>query len=561
MDADPGQRRRTGPRQRVCVACPRCGQGYRIPARLVGRRLLCRHCRSTWRAEEIPLQEFHSGKLTGAGSSSDSGTIGLPQDLSPSDSSGSIGIDTSWAGRKLGRYQVLSVLGHGGMAVVWRAHDETLRRDAALKILHRRGDKRDKDDSGGNGGNGGSLNADLFMQEARAIARLQHPSVVSIFEVGRETGQIFLALEMMEGGTLKEYVERYGCIPPRELWALMVGPARALALAHRRGIIHRDIKPTNLMFDDHGHLKLMDFGLADVAQEAASERMRGKTVGSLGWIAPETARAQPTTAASDIYNSGLAILYALTGRPWLHAPSRGELMALHRDPPPLDLSGIKGLTPRGEAILKTCLAVEPSDRYLTADRLADALQQCADEDPTEISRARKSHAGVAATAFLIGGLLMAAGALHYFNQLFDKENELSQPAIPGWRSAAAGPSGVASPAAADVAAPESPQPSGTGLEPAESQTAMALDGGEGSTTENLRRPWPEVFNGAELRFVGTSRGRVFHLPTSECGRSIYASNLLSFESLQEAREAGRQPCVRCRPAASRIGVAVVPEDD
>ncbi|MEE8385853.1 MAG: serine/threonine-protein kinase, partial [Dehalococcoidia bacterium] len=299
-------------------------------------------------------------------------------------------IDKSWAGRTLGRYQVLSVLGHGGMAAVWRAHDETLRRDAALKILHRRGDQ---------GGNGGTLNADLFMQEAQAIAKLQHPAVVTIFEVGREADQVFLALELMEGGTLKEYVERYGCIPPRELWALMVGPARALALAHRRGIIHRDIKPTNLMFDDHGHLKLMDFGLADVAQEVASERLRGKTVGSMGWIAPETARAEPTTAASDIYSIGLAILYALSGRPWLHAPSRGELMALHRDPPSLDLSRIKGMTPRGEAILRTCLAVEPTDRYLTAGRLADALQQCADEDPTEISRARKSQALVAAAAF------------------------------------------------------------------------------------------------------------------------------------------------------------------
>lgn len=549
----PGQDQPMQPQRRVCVACPRCGQGYRIPKRLLGRRLSCRHCREEWRAKEISTTEFRSGKLTGDGS--DSGTVVLPSDLSRAGTPSSTGIDTSWAGRRLGRYDIISVLGHGGMAAVWRAHDESLSRDVAVKVLHSRRSRH---------GSSGHLDADLFKQEARAIAKLQHPSVVSIFEVGEETGQVFLALELMEGGTLKEHVERYGRIPPRELCARMAGPARALALAHRRGIIHRDIKPSNLMFDDHGHLKLMDFGLADVAHEATSRRMRGKTVGSMGWIAPETAKGQPARAASDIYSFGLALAYGLMGKPWLQAPSRGELMELHRNPPKLNLSGIKGLTASAARIVETCLATEPSDRYLSADRVADALQACAEEDPVALSRTRKSKASVAVVAAVFGGLLVGAAVLQYFIELVNRESELRQPVVARRSTAVVepvGPAAAESPVGAAAVAE-------TGLDVAPAPLAVADVGrlgqgrflGEG-LGEDGRRPWPEVLDGLMLRIVGTRKGRVFHLATSECGRSIYASNLVSFGSVAEALEADRTPCSRCRPAEREVGVAVGPDDN
>jgi len=421
-----GRDQSASPQRRVCVACPACRQGYRISARLIGRRLICRHCHHEWRAQEIDPAEFRSGRLTGEERTPDSGTIALPEEMPPTAGSSSVAIDMSWAGRELGRYRVLSLLGQGGMGSVWRSHDATLRRDVALKILNR---------SQGKGGDGG-LNAELFLQEARAVAKLQHPSVVSIYEVVEDQGQIFLALELMEGGTLKEYVERFGRVPPRELFRMMIGPTKALAVAHKRGIIHRDVKPGNLMFDDHGNLKLMDFGLAEVAQEVASERMRGKAVGSLGWIAPETARGLGTTAASDIYGMGLVMLYALTGRPFFQSKSRAELIAMHQNPPPLDFSGIKGLTPNGAALLRKCLTVDQADRFLTADLLADALQDCASEDPSLKKEMQRTVAKWVVVFSVIITLVISCVAVWVYTiRMSEQRRYLGPPATVGPRQA------------------------------------------------------------------------------------------------------------------------------
>lgn len=558
MDQTPGQDRTAESERRACVACPRCGQGYRVSARLLGRRMICRQCREKWRAVELSPEDFRSGRLMKEDSSSTAGEIDLPDDLPEAGSSGSssVVIDTRWAGRTLGRYRVMSVLGHGGMAVVWRAHDDALRRDVALKILTQRE----------SGNEHGGLNAELFMQEARAIAKLQHPSVVPIYEVAQDQGEVFLALELMEGGTLRQYVERYGRIPPRELWSMMIQPAKALALAHRVGIVHRDIKPTNLMFDDHGHLKLMDFGLADVAREAASEKLRGKAVGSLGWIAPETARGQSTTPAGDIYGMGLIMLYALRGKAWLTAASKAEFMALHRNPPPLDLSGIRGLTPNGAALLRKCLAVEPLERFASAALLADALQECADENPTQRSRRRKSHASVAVVAALIGGGLVGIAALRYSFGLLERQDQLRRPVVTRWNTvgqetdAPLLTSDVKSPPKAPDA-PLAALPKGKVKAPAAAKQAE-------KPADDPRRPWPEVYPDGRFAFVASTKSNVFHRADSDCGRSIFASNLVTFASVEEALAAGRKPCPKCHPsdaarpaARGETGIVAGPSED
>ncbi len=517
--------------RRVCVACPRCGQGYRVSESFLGRRLVCRHCREEWRATELPPEDFRSGKLMAAGSSSDG--VDLPDDLPVAGSSGSsVAIDMGWAGQQLGRYRVLSVLGQGGMGVVWRAHDDALRRDVALKILNRGNRRR---------GSPGGLNAELFMQEARAIARLQHPSVVAIYEVAQDRNEIFLALELMEGGTLQEYVERYGRIPPRELWSMMVGPARALALAHRQEIIHRDVKPSNLMFDEHGHLKLMDFGLADVAREAASERMRGKPVGSLGWIAPETARGEGTTAKSDIYGMGLVMLYALLGRQPLHAYSKAEYLDLHRNPPEPKLHEIKGLTPKAATLLRTCLAVDPAKRYDSAALLAEALQECAEEDPAGRFRERTSHVGIALVAAVIGGLLVGAVAFRYFASLVEQESNLRQPVVrrpllPAEQAMQWTP----------------PNPTGAVTAGAESAADRSVD---------LNRPWPLVLTGEPPRIVGSKKDDFYHRADRECGRAILASDLVAYESTAAAEADHRRPCPTCHPQTSERKLDVVSGPD
>jgi len=539
MPMKPDQRaeKKQEPHQRVRVACPNCHQGYRITARLLGRRLVCRHCRQEWRATEAasevagearssdanvaaPLTESSGGDPV-----SDSTRAVLPEDLPPAAGSSSVVIDTSWVGRQLGRYRIVSILGQGGMGVVWRARDDTLNRDVALKILNQR--------KGGTSG----LNTELFMQEARAVAKLQHPAVVSIFDVGQDEGQVFLALELMERGTLKEYVDRdvKGPVPPRELFELMIGPAKALALAHKRGIIHRDIKPSNLMFDDHGHLKLMDFGLADVAQELASRKMRGKAVGSLGWVAPETVRGEGTTAQSDIYAMGLVMYYALTARPWLHAKSRSKLIALHQNPPELDLSGVKGLTSRAQWMLRKCLATNLADRFQSADELAEALYACAEEDPVAISERRKSYASIAAVAAVFGLLVGTGGVMYYFLDRDAKLNELATPVR--WYP-------ITTPQNA------SPVPFQPESRPPSVSTPDRDLERRFKTIAEAHVPWPQVpylVNPATFSFVAGKDDKFFHRPDQACGRKILASDLLTFSTFQQAAASARSPCPDCRP--------------
>ncbi len=529
MDPTLDSNKVTDPQRKTAVSCPSCQQGYRLPARLLGRRLVCRHCRNEFRAKEVDSSSLNQLRPAEPTQSTDSGRSGLDGDNPPSAGAPSVAIDTRWAGQNLGRYKILSVLGQGGMGVVWRGHDDKLRRDVALKILNR--SKR-------RNGSIGGLSAELFMQEARAVAKLQHPSVVSIFEVAEDQGQVFLSLELMEGGTLKEYVDRKGPMGPRELFELMIGPAKALALAHDRGIIHRDIKPGNLMFDDHGHLKLMDFGLADVRDEEASEKIRGKAVGSLGWIAPETARGKGTTKQSDIYGMGLVMLYALTGKPLIHANSRSKLIALHQNPPTPDLSGIRGLTAAGLAMIKKCLEVDQTRRYQSAQELIEALQTCADEDPAENARRRRSHVSIAAVASVFGVLIGVGAVIYYFLDLLEKESEINLPVTSVYRITEPASNNMdeadASPVDPGAAAPASP-----------SSDAATV---KFASIEEAKVPWPQVpylVDATTLKYVGSVHGRVYHLPTTECGRVINASNLVTFESREAADASGRNLCKRC----------------
>jgi hypothetical protein len=487
-------------KRRVCVACPKCGQGYRVAAQFLGKKLACRHCHHEWRSTEVDAQELRrltqATSTTSSNPPSDSTQHVLPEDLPPIAGSSSTVIDTSWTGRKLGRYKVLAILGQGGMGVVWRGHDETLRRDVALKFLTER--RRST--------TGPSLNTALFMQEARAVAKLQHPYVVSIYEVGEDQGQVFLALELMEGGTLKEYVDRNGPVPAKDLFAMMVGPAKALGLAHR-----------------HGHLKLMDFGLADVAQEEASQRMRGKAVGSLGWVAPETVKALPTTAASDIYSFGLVMVFALLGKPWLHAESRSKLLALHQSPPTLDAAQLRGLSPRAVQMLKKCLAVDPTERFETAEELAAELLACAEEDPMAKIERRRSYASIAAVA-AIAGLFVGVGAVAtYFLQLAEKANEMSMP-VAQYR----------------VGNRPNPQPPAPHAPPQHFESVA-----------DAQVPWPEVPDLVDpdaLSFIASTQGQEFHWPECPKAREILASQLRNFDNYAQAIEAGVKPCPLCRPA-------------
>jgi serine/threonine protein kinase/tetratricopeptide (TPR) repeat protein len=279
------------------------------------------------------------------------------------------------SGTYLGHYQILESLGEGGMGEVYRANDPRLGRDVAVKVLSR------------------ALISDAdaatrFVREARAVASLSHPNILSIFDFGTENGVTYIVMELLEGETLKERVHR-GTLPWREAAELTANVAAGLAVAHAKGIIHRDLKPANLFITRDGRVKILDFGLAHTAADrSGSDSTAGDStaiiVGTIGYMSPEQLRAQKVEPASDLFALGCVLYEVLTGRaPFLRENSIETSMAILREPAPA-LSG-KSFPGELSAIVATCLEKSVSARYASANDLGLALRELL----TGSSRSRK----------------------------------------------------------------------------------------------------------------------------------------------------------------------------
>ncbi len=218
-----------------------------------------------------------------------------------------------------GPYQVLDVIGTGGMGTVYRARDTRLHREVALKVLRRNLSV--------------SRARDRFLREARAVSSLSHPNICTLFDIGEQDGDPFLVMELLRGEALKERIQR-GPLPAEEIQQIAFGAASALRSAHRRGIIHRDIKPANLFLvnDDRGatHLRILDFGLAKITTDAAvldaSEQITryGATVGTVEYMSPEQARGEVVDVRSDLFSLGAVLYEAATGK----VPFQGSTSAV-----------------------------------------------------------------------------------------------------------------------------------------------------------------------------------------------------------------------------------------
>ena len=289
-------------------------------------------------------------------------------------------------------YEVLAEIGRGGMGVVYKARHRKLGRVVALKVLR------------------SDAAADLarFRGEAQAVARLQHPNIVQIFEVREEGGRPLLALEFVAGGTLAERVKGEPQ-PPRQAAALVRTLARAIAAAHDRGLVHRDLKPSNILLqrtEDRGQRtedgadapaslssvlcplssfspKISDFGLARRLDEDAGQTQTGAIVGTPGYMAPEQASAGgPVGPAADIYALGVILYELITGRPPFKGPSALETLELVRSVEPTPPTQLQPGCPRDlETICLTCLRKDPARRYPTAVALAGDLQRFLDGAP------------------------------------------------------------------------------------------------------------------------------------------------------------------------------------
>jgi len=210
------------------------------------------------------------------------------------------GIASSLIGAVLdGRYRLESKLGSGGMSTVYLARDETLERWVAIKVMHR--EISDQPDQ-----------IERFRREARAVAQLSHPNVVAVIDAGEDGGHPYIVFEYIEGETLKDRIERLGRLPLDEAAAYAIEIGRGLAAAHARRLVHRDVKPQNVLIDAEGRAKVTDFGIAR-SLESDGLTKTGRVLGTTDYVSPEQAMGHAVDARTDIYSLGIVLYEMLTG--------------------------------------------------------------------------------------------------------------------------------------------------------------------------------------------------------------------------------------------------------
>lgn len=272
----------------------------------------------------------------------------------------------------LGRYTITALLGHGGMAAVYRAHDAALHRDIAIKVLYPQyvADK---------------TLVERFKREAITAAALDHPNVVPIYDVGEEQGVVFIAMKLFSGPALQEVLNERGTLPLEDLLPLLEQVAAALDYAHTQDIVHRDIKPGNILLEfapaappvprlDSATAHLSDFGIAKV-RDTPGLTTTGALIGTPDYMAPEQIGNRVVDGRADIYALGMLVFRALTGQCAFTGSTQEVLMAHLYQPPPVPSTLNPVLAPAIDAVLLRVLAKNPDERYPTAGVLVQALQQ------------------------------------------------------------------------------------------------------------------------------------------------------------------------------------------
>ncbi len=258
------------------------------------------------------------------------------------------------------RYLLEERIASGGMASVWRAHDEVLARTVAVKVLH---DHLSSD----------AAFRERFRREAVTAARLAHPNIVSLYDTGTDGDQVYLVMEFVDGPTLRDVISEVGALEIGQVAAIGERVARALDYAHSRGLVHRDVKPANILIGQDGTVKVADFGIAKADQDSDLTRT-GMVLGTAAYVAPEQVLANPLDGKADQYSLGCVLYEAVTGRrPFKgHSPVATAAQRLERDP--LPPRSIRADIPRGlEQIVGRCLTREKAGRFPSCGQLADAL--------------------------------------------------------------------------------------------------------------------------------------------------------------------------------------------
>ena len=307
-------------------------------------------------------------------------------------------------GTKLGPYEIVSTLGAGGMGEVYRARDTRLGREVALKVLPE-SFARDAD------------RLRRFEQEARTVAALNHPNILAVFDVGTENGTPYLVSELLEGESLRAVLEQ-GPLPQRKTIDYGVQTAQGLAAAHEKGVVHRDLKPENVFVTRDGRIKILDFGLAKLAQASGSEEATmtafqhtaaGVVMGTASYMAPEQVRGEGADARTDIFAFGAVLFEMLAGVRAFRRDTAAETMTavLKEDPPEISSMG-RQISPALERIVRRCLEKSPEQRFQSARDLSFALGALSG---TETGTSFHSAATAARPSRLLPWLAAAAAVL------------------------------------------------------------------------------------------------------------------------------------------------------
>ena len=265
-----------------------------------------------------------------------------------------------------GRYRVEARIASGGMSTVYRGRDVRLDRPVALKVMDRRyaGDQQF---------------LTRFHREARAIARLKDPGLVSIYDQGSDPAHPFLVMELVDGGTLRELLRERGPMPPHAMTAVLRPVLSGLGVAHRAGLVHRDVKPENVLISDDGEVKLVDFGLVRAVADAGITST-SVILGTAAYLSPEQVEGAQTGPRSDVYAAGIMTFELLTGT----TPFTGDTtlavanQRLDRDVPPPS-TVIAGIPPELDAFVARATARRPDDRFADASEMGEALDTLADD--------------------------------------------------------------------------------------------------------------------------------------------------------------------------------------
>jgi serine/threonine-protein kinase len=318
------------------------------------------------------------------------------------------------------RYELEELVGTGGMSSVYKARDRLLERNVALKVLH----PHHSDDA---------EYVERFRREARSVAQLSHPHIVTVIDRGEDGGQQFIVFEFIDGENLKQLIGRIGPLPVRRAVELALEIADALAFAHDHGLVHRDVKPQNVLLTPDGDAKVTDFGIARSLDVEQGVTQTGTVLGTSNYLSPEQASGQPVTPATDVYSLGVVLFELLTGE----VPFPGEnfvaVAMKHINEPPPDLTEKRPDVPlRLVAAVERALEKDPLRRFQSMGELASELRQClvemssADEERTFIApspvlkesrphrvRARRRRWPLVAFVLLVAAAAIAAAVIGF----------------------------------------------------------------------------------------------------------------------------------------------------